>query len=97
MPDVEETAALLTTELVTNAVRASAPPDSGDVPVVRLWMRCDRVSIVIHVWDGSEEMPIRRDAGPGAESGWGLMLVNSLSKEWGAHRTAGGKVVWVML
>jgi hypothetical protein len=42
-------------------------------------------------------MPIRRDAGPDAESGRGLLLVNSLGKDWGAYRSANGKVVWVLL
>jgi hypothetical protein len=42
-------------------------------------------------------MPARRDAGPDAIAGRGLMLVETLGKDWGAYRQAGGKVVWVMI
>jgi hypothetical protein len=65
--------------------------------VVRLWLACDQTSLLIQVWDGDEAMPIRRDASPDAESGRGLLLVNSLGKDWGAYRSASGKVVWVLL
>jgi anti-sigma regulatory factor (Ser/Thr protein kinase) len=84
-------------ELVTNAVRASERLTTAGPPVVRLWLLCDQVSLVIQVWDGHEEMPVRRDATPEAESGRGLMLVSSLAKDWGTYREASGKVVWVRL
>ena len=53
--------------------------------------------MVIHVWDGSDEMPVRRNAGIDEESGRGLMLAESLSSGCGAYRTANGKVVWVVI
>jgi anti-sigma regulatory factor (Ser/Thr protein kinase) len=94
-----DTAELLTSELVTNAVQTSerlrVRADLATVPVVRLWIVSDEISIVIHVWDGSDEMPVRQDAGLDQDSGRGLMLVESLGKEWGAYREAVGKVVWV--
>lgn len=96
-----DTAELLASELVTNAVRASERfklrADVAVVPVVRLWLLSDRVSLVIQAWDGDEEMPVRKDAGFDAESGRGLMLVESLGRDWGAYRKAEGKVVWVMI
>ena len=67
------------------------------VPVVRLWLVSDRLSIVIRVWDRCGEMPVRRDAGPDEVSGRGLLLVETLGKDWGAYREAGGKVVWVVI
>jgi hypothetical protein len=57
----------------------------------------DGVSLVIHVWDGNDELPARRDAGPDAEGGRGLMLVDALATDWGCYRADAGKVVWVSL
>jgi anti-sigma regulatory factor (Ser/Thr protein kinase) len=96
-----DTAELLTSELVTNAVRASdhlkRRADLAAVPVVRLSVLSDRVSLLICVWDGNEGMPVRKDAGVDSESGRGLMLVESLSEEWGVYREASGKVIWVLI
>jgi anti-sigma regulatory factor (Ser/Thr protein kinase) len=101
LAELAETAQLLASEIVTNAVRASqhaaARADLAAVPVIRLWITSDGVSIAIHVWDASDDMPVRHDAGPDAVSGRGLLLVETLSKDWGAYRQAGGKVVWVMV
>jgi hypothetical protein len=96
-----DTAELLASELVTNSVQACERlrirADLPVVPIVRLWLISDRVSLAIHVWDGSDEMPVRQDGALDEEGGRGLLLVESLSKEWGAYRKAEGKVVWVMI
>jgi anti-sigma regulatory factor (Ser/Thr protein kinase) len=96
-----ETAQLLASELVTNAIRASERlrirSGLAIVPVVRIWLVSDHVSLVIKVWDGHDDMPVRRDIAPDDEGGRGLMLVESLAKEWGAYRNADGKVVWAMI
>jgi hypothetical protein len=42
-------------------------------------------------------MPAAQQAGLDDDGGRGLMLVRELSKDWGAYRKAGGKVVWVMI
>lgn len=60
-------------------------------------MVSDHVSVIVSVWDGSDEMPVHRDAEPDQEGGRGLMLVASLGQDWGAYRVEGGKVVWVRL
>jgi hypothetical protein len=67
------------------------------VPVVRLWLISDKSSLVIHVWDENDEMPVRRNATPSEEGGRGLMLVENLGSDWGAYRKATGKVVWVKI
>jgi anti-sigma regulatory factor (Ser/Thr protein kinase) len=99
--EIADTAELLTSELTTNAVQASQRlrirEDSGAVPVVRLWLRSNRASLVICVWDGHNEMPVRKEASADSEAGRGLMLVDALAKEWGAFQEEGGKVVWAML
>jgi anti-sigma regulatory factor (Ser/Thr protein kinase) len=101
LPDIADIAELLVSELVTNAVKASDQlrirADLAVVPVVRLWLISDKSSLVIHVWDGNDEMPVRRNAAIDEESGRGLMLVESLGSDWGAYRKAAGKVVWVMV
>jgi len=100
LPDLTDTAELLASELVTNAVLASGrlkPADRAAIPVVRLWLVSDQISMVIHVWDASSELPTRKDIGLDEEGGRGLMLVDTLGKDWGAYREAQGKVVWVMV
>jgi anti-sigma regulatory factor (Ser/Thr protein kinase) len=92
-----DTVELLVSELVTNAVRASADSAAGVVSV-RLWVCSDRCRVVIQVWDGCAQMPVRRDADPETEDGRGLLLVDSLSARWGSYWPEGstGKVVWAV-
>lgn len=101
LPGLADTAELLASELVTNSVRAyersEFRADPAIVPVVRLWLASDRLSLVLHVWDACYEMPVRQDAGPDEIGGRGLLLVETLSKDWGAYREACGKVVWVLI
>jgi hypothetical protein len=101
LPGLADTAELLASELVTNSVQAyerSKPTsDRAAVPVVGLRLVSDRLSIVMHVWDACDEMPVRKDADPDEVGGRGLLLVEALGKDWGAYREAGGKVVWVTL
>ncbi len=98
LPGLVEPAELLACELTTNAVHAARRLAIRQIPVVRLRMVSDGACVVICVWDGNDQMPARRDAGPDEDSGRGLMLVEALAKDWGAYRQAdGGKVVWAML
>jgi hypothetical protein len=87
--------------LVTNAVQASQRfgirADLAVVPIVLLRVSSDKASIVIQVWDGSDEMPARKSAVPEEEGGRRLMLVETLGKDWGAYRKDDGKVVWVQI
>jgi hypothetical protein len=75
----------------------SALADPAAVPVIRLRMTSDRQSLVIHVWDTCDDMPVRQDASPDEIGGRGLLLVETLGKDWGAYREAEGKVVWVLI
>jgi hypothetical protein len=99
-----ETVELLTSELVTNAVRASqglagsrfAGRWAPGLPPVRLWVTSDRQCIVVQVWDGNHQAPVIRGTALDAESGPGLLLVESLSAGWGSYtpEKSSGKVVW---
>jgi anti-sigma regulatory factor (Ser/Thr protein kinase) len=97
-----DTAELLCSELMTNAIQASQRmkirADLPVVPVINLWVISDGISMALHVWDASPEMPVRKDNAPDQESGRGLFLVETLSKDHGVYRKAdGGKVVWCLI
>ncbi len=84
-----QTAELLVSELVTNAVRATARPIT-----VRL-LRTD--SLLCEVSDDDHRLPRLREPGRDDEDGRGLFLVNHLAERWGTSRVAGGKTVWFSL
>jgi anti-sigma regulatory factor (Ser/Thr protein kinase) len=88
---------LMVSELVTNAVQASARLKTVGPPVILLWLTSDGISMVIHVWDASPALPVRKDTAPDEESGRGLMLVEALSKDHGVYRKAEGKTVWALI
>jgi anti-sigma regulatory factor (Ser/Thr protein kinase) len=81
--------ALLTSELVTNAVKhANAQPIT-----IQLDYAGHRVRV--SVIDGSHAHPLLGDLDPEREGGRGLALVAALSVEWGFRYLAdGGKEVW---
>jgi hypothetical protein len=66
------------------------------VPPVRLWLHSDQQRVLVEVWDGDDRLPKPRDDDLLAESGRGLLLVATLSTEWGTRKLEGasGKVVW---
>jgi PAS domain S-box-containing protein len=89
--DVDD-AALLVTELATNALRHGGPG-------VDLWLRpVDGGGLRVELVDG------RPGALPGvsvpdddAEGGRGLLLVSALARSWGSDRLSAGKCVWFEL
>ena len=93
-PELADTAELLVSELVTNAVRACAALPS---PVVEVWLASDRGCVVVGVWDGSADMPARRETAAQDEAGRGLLIIETLSADWGWSRQDGGKLVWALL
>lgn len=95
-PDV---ALLLTSELVTNAVThgTRGQPGSGASGVVILASTADETGLRVEVHDGSASLPVLNPARHDAECGRGLLLVSSLSAEWGYYRTPAGKAVYFTL
>lgn len=91
-----ESAELLVTELITNAVKASRAVTLGSP--VRLWLVSDLAQILILVWDASPQPPVRINASGEAENGRGLILVEAISEKWGWYGRDGsdGKFVWAI-
>ena len=87
-PDV---AVLLTSELVTNAIRHQP----GETVLLIVTATPGQLRVDVH--DTSRSLPVPADAPPDAEAGRGLVLVASLSADWGYHRTPAGKAVYFTL
>ncbi|MFD7626720.1 ATP-binding protein [Streptomyces sp. NPDC059851] len=85
-----DTAELLVSELVTNALRHARGP-------VRLNLRVAGDRLLCEVEDACDADPVRRTAHRGAEGGRGIELLDLLSEAWGSHRTATGKTTWFEL
>ncbi len=102
-PETVETARLLVSELVTNALRtAGRPPGQlaaswlDDVQRICLTLRLLPGRVVIEVFDNDPHPPVPARASTDAESGRGLMLVDALTKEWSYFfPPSGGKVVYL--
>ena len=84
-PAAAETAVLLASELVTNAVVHTRSADVG------LRARCDGETLLVAVDDEGAAPPVCCD---GAATGAGLTLVDSLAARWGWEPLASGKRVW---
>ncbi len=94
-------AAVVISELVTNAVRygsrAGLPSSAADARVELVLMRRTGC-IVCAVTDPNPGPPVRMEPDYAAESGRGLCVVESLSEEWGwTPLNTGRKAVWAAL
>ncbi|MFG3206334.1 SpoIIE family protein phosphatase [Streptomyces sp. NPDC048192] len=87
LPQAVETAELLVSEVVTNAVR-HAVSESVGLRVVRT------EALLFEVTDDEPALPEMLAAGPYDESGRGLRVVSRLAREWGASATGHRKTVW---
>ncbi|WP_459806057.1 ATP-binding protein [Herbidospora sp. RD11066] len=105
-PDLLDTAQLVASELVSNAVKATAAGcahlemwGGSPVPVIGLSVYPMFNRVVTEVWDCSPEPPRLVEADDDSESGRGLLLVHMLSASlWGYRRpVTGGKVVYATI
>ena len=89
---VEESAVLLVSELVTNAVRHARGTDviAVDLHVAPTWLR-------IEILDTDRHWPRPRVPDGFDESGFGFILVEALAGNWGVRETDAGKAVWAEL
>jgi len=94
---------LLVSELVTNAVKATA--GNNDQAAICLQLSGDNARVLIEVWDADPRPPAPKDLGEdgipdlGEEGGRGLFLVAALSTRWDWYptREPPGKVIWCEL
>ncbi|MFC7723282.1 ATP-binding protein [Nonomuraea recticatena] len=86
----DQTAELLVSELVTNAVCHGRGPVLLTLFAEDGLLRCE-------VGDAEDTLPEMRSAYKDDESGRGLFLLDMLSCCWGTDRTSAGKVVWFEL
>jgi anti-sigma regulatory factor (Ser/Thr protein kinase) len=89
---LEDTAVLLVSELVTNAMRHAM--DTGaiglELTIAGTWLR-------VEVQDGDPNWRQMCDPGDCDESGYGFVLIDSLAGRWGVRRISAGKAVWAEL
>ncbi|MDQ0935986.1 anti-sigma regulatory factor (Ser/Thr protein kinase) [Streptomyces turgidiscabies] len=105
LDDYAADAALMMSELVSNAVKATGFFDRQPMPweistqhVMAIQLRAVGDELYIEVWDRSLDEPVKQTVTADAEGGRGLHLVEALSKNWGIYRPpAGGKIVWAMI
>ena len=103
--DTAQTAELLVSELVTNAVRFAGDPartlrysERASAGLISLSLRHFPGHLLIEVYDTDDTAPALSRPADDAESGRGLMLVSALSKEWSYFfPPGGGKVVYCVL
>jgi len=89
--DLAETASLLVSELVTNAIVHARTP-------IELEVVAGREGLRVAVHDSSPAMPSPRHYGRGATTGRGLSMVELMSDRHGADQYPGdGKIVWFEL
>jgi anti-sigma regulatory factor (Ser/Thr protein kinase) len=87
--DVAERAALIVSELASNAVRHADTPYDLTVQTGTV--------VRIEVRDGSPDPAVIQHPDPAATGGRGLWLVDHFSDRWGSELVPGGKVVWAEL
>jgi anti-sigma regulatory factor (Ser/Thr protein kinase) len=85
-----DTVLLLTSELVTNAVRHGSGP-------VTLHLSDGLHGLQVEVDDDGPGQPVLLDDDLMTPGGRGLHLVDALSSRWGVDRHALGKTVWFRL
>src|SRR6476646_4170318 len=92
-----DAALLLTSELVTNAIRHEAGQAGQAAQPVMLAIASSRGRLRVDVHDTSRSLPAVAEVPADAETGRGLLLVETLSDEWGFYRTPAGKAVYFTL
>jgi anti-anti-sigma regulatory factor len=91
VPEREEDAQLIATELVENSIRHTV-----SAPRLRLELR--RGIFTVSVGDDDPRPAVLHERLSPVEAGLGLQLVAQVSRVWGCSRSwSGGKVVWAVL
>jgi anti-sigma regulatory factor (Ser/Thr protein kinase) len=90
--ELDHTVALLTSEVVGNAVRHSGAANPAERIVFHARLSEDHVRVEVVDHGPGFDPEVRHDA-----AGFGLRLVDRLATRWGVERTARGCRVWFEL
>lgn len=85
--DAVDSAELLTSEVVANAVLHGRS-------TVRLRVRAGGRLVRVEVGDDDARLPVERPCDPAALGGRGLAIVAAVAARWGVDGDSAGKVVW---
>lgn len=96
LPELEDAAVLVLSELVTNAVRHAGSPRGREIETRFCRLSDGRLRIEVH--DAGDHRPVLRRAADTDEGGRGLLLVDSVTAhQWGVSSRGGvGKLVWAV-
>jgi anti-sigma regulatory factor (Ser/Thr protein kinase) len=99
---LSDTALLVVSELVTNAVKASGNLDCPGLrplswQMLALTVQHTGAGVRLEVWDPNPVRPALQQPDPSSEGGRGLLIVECLADQWGHYTADGGKVVWCEL
>ncbi len=115
LSDLDESVELVISELVTNAIQASTglsseipgyDEENPGVPCIWLWLASDGRQLVVEVGDSSPRTPVHAKTEHDVEGGRGLLLVETVSRQWGyyfpaeedeSQRKIIHKVVWALV
>jgi anti-sigma regulatory factor (Ser/Thr protein kinase) len=103
-----EHAALIMSELATNAVRAASLGTESEAEaeveetsaeaVIGVQLRAIEASLFVEVYDSTSGAPVRKNPDQDTEGGRGILLVEQLAKQWNFYLpSVGGKIVWAEL
>lgn len=90
LPELVDTAVLLASELITNAVLHGRSE-------VELTVEVNRAGVKVSTADLNSRMPVMQSADEFALDGRGIAIVNLMASQWGVTATEDGKVVWFCL
>ncbi len=85
--ELVDRAVLVTSELVTNAIRHTRQGGSLEVVIGPELLR-------LEVSDYSHSEPRQLPHGESAMHGRGLPIVSTLASDWGVHESGAGKTIW---
>lgn len=100
MEAIGDNVAVITSELVTNALRYGLPARGRLTPPGRVWMGLVRQgsTLLCAIFDPGGKTPVMREPDHLTESGRGLHVVEALSDTWGwTIPDQSGKAVWALV
>jgi anti-sigma regulatory factor (Ser/Thr protein kinase) len=90
--DVVDTAKLLVTEVIANAV-VHGDPERTDPLRIRMERRNGTLRVQVNDCSRAFE-PNVPEPTPGRQSGWGMFLIDELADRWGVQPSRDGVSVW---